>query len=423
MRNLLDDKSPSLAEEALVIPPMVELEQATFSSCFTESRVMASLEPLKNYVRERNYEGVDLFDGLNSMLFRSTPLYGSKLLRLVVIQFCKNSAINLRPLLMVPSGFNPKGGALFLMGNLNLLRHTKEELYANESYILFQRLKHAAIPRKTGIGWGYNFDWQARAFFVPQGTPNMVTSVYVGRALLAYYRQFNDAEALELALQVVDFILDEMIHFEDAEKLCFNYIPGKDAEVHNANLLAAAYLALTLPHFPEARQEVIRQKILKSTRFSVADIRPDGAWPYGTKPFHRWVDNFHTAFNLECLLTISSMLDTEEFMGHFKMVLEYYVHNLFNEEGLPKYYNNKLFPIDVHVLAEVIVLFQVLRKANMALLPDEMKRIERVMSDLVERFQDPKGYFYYQRTARGWNRIPYIRWGQAWMFYALSSCL
>jgi hypothetical protein len=419
MQKLLDDDIPISEAELTTVPIK---EAATFSTCFTENHVLASLEPLMDYVRERNYEGIDLFDGLNSKLFRATPFYGSRLFRLAVIQFCKNSPVNLRPLLMVPGGFNPKGGALFLLGNLNLLRHTQKELYANEAYILFQRLKHSMIPRKTGNAWGYNFDWQARAFFVPQGTPNVVTSVYVGRALLEYYRQFNDAEALDMALGIVEFILDEMIHHEDANVLCFNYIPGKDAEVHNASLLAASFLAETLPYLPEERQDSVRQKVLKATRFSVADINPDGSWPYGTKPFHRWVDNFHTAFNIESLLIISDRLNTDEFMPILTKVLEYYLNHLFNEEGLPKYYNNKLYPIDVHVIAEAIVLLQALGKANMAWFPEPMRKIERAMLDLVQHFQDPKGYFYYQRTAQGWNKIPYIRWGQAWMFYALSAC-
>jgi len=423
MQKLLEDKTPDLLNSTSELVSTPVIEPSTFSSCFTESKVMASLEPLMSYVRERNYEGSDLFDGLNSALFRATPLYKSKLLRLAVIQFCKNSPINFRPLLMVPRGFNPKGGALFLLGNINLLRHTGQELYANEAYILYQRLKHTAISRRIGMAWGYNFDWQARAFYVPQGTPNVVTSVYVGRALLEYYRQFNEPEALEMVLQVSEFILDEMIQHEDDNTLCFNYIPGKDAEVHNASLLAASYLAQTMHFMPESQQSEVRQKVLKATYFSVGDIQADGSWPYGTKPFHRWVDNFHTAFNIESLVIISKMLETDELMPVLRKVLDYYLTHLFTEEGLPKYYNNKLFPIDVHVLAEVMVLFQLLRKSNMAWLPDLMKKIERTMLDLVERFQDPKGYFYYQRTSRGWNRIPYIRWGQAWMFYALSAGL
>lgn len=386
--------------------------------------VMTPLASLLNYLRGKNYEGHDLFDGLNSKLFRATPLYHSKLFRLALIQFCKRSPVNLRSLLLVPPGFNPKGGALFLMGQLNLLKHTGNEVHANEASILFQRLQRAALERKTGLGWGYNFDWQARAFYVPRGTPNLVTSVYVGRALLAYHERFNDREALRLALGVTDFILAEMIQFESERYVCHNYIPGNDAEVHNANLLGASHLARTLEYLPDAKQVDVREKILKSVRFSVSDIQENGSWPYGTKPFHRWVDNFHTAFNIECLMDIGDALKTNEFFPALERVTDYYLSCLFTAEGIPKYFNTKLYPLDVHVLAEAIVLMKRIRTTHNALNPTRRSQIEQGLAGLLRPFQDKAGFFYHQQlSVSRWNRIPYIRWGQAWMFYALSLCL
>ncbi|HEY9687739.1 MAG TPA: hypothetical protein V6C52_12260 [Coleofasciculaceae cyanobacterium] len=385
---------------------------------------MAPLERLMGYVRQQAYEGWDLYDGLNSRLFKPMPLYRSSWFRLGLIQLCKRSPVNLRSLLMVPKGFNPKGGALFLMGYLNLFRHTHKEVYSNEAYLLFQRLKRTVIPREHGVAWGYNFDWQARAFYVPLGTPNLVTSVYVGRTLLEYYRVFSDDTALEMALAVSVFILREMIKFESADSLCFTYIPGREAEVHNANLLGAAYLAETLPYQPVHWIPELKTKILKAVRFSVADIALDGSWPYGTMPFHRWVDNFHTAFNLECLLRISDILDTDEFRPVLGLASKYYLRQLFTAEGLPKYYHDRLYPIDVHVIAEAIVLLNLFREHCLIPDADRMVTIERALRDLLSRFQDTtEGYFYHQQTEKSWNRIPYMRWGQAWMFYALSTCL
>ena len=54
--------------------------------------------------------------------------------------------------------------------------------------------------------------------------------------------------------------------------------------------------------------------------------------------------------------------------------------------------------------------------------------ISRPMADKIARWalenmQDKKGYFYYQKTKWYTNRIPYIRWSQAWMFYALAHLL
>jgi polysaccharide biosynthesis protein VpsJ len=418
MQNLLSDKLPELK---LDLEPHQEL--ALPPSSLSAEAVMQPLMKVFDYVRERNYEGVDLFDGLNSRIFKSLPIYKSRIFRLALIQLCKQSPWNFRSLIMVPDGFNPKGGALFLMGNLNLLRHTGKAVYENEAYILYQRLKRECILKGLHRAWGYNFDWQARAFFVPKGTPNLVTSVYAGRAMLDYHQQFGDAEALEMSLGVAHFILDNMVKYEDERFLCFNYIPGKDAEVHNANLLGASYLAQTLQYMHRSEQETIRNKILKSVRFSMLDINPDGAWPYGTKPFHRWVDNFHTAFNIESLIYISNHLGTDELVPVLKQVIDYYLAHLFTEEGLPKYYNNQLYPIDIHVIAETIVLFQLLRKNGLIWDLERISQIETQLLQLIGEFQDEQGYFYYQKYQKRWNRIPYIRWGQAWMFFALSHCL
>jgi hypothetical protein len=35
--------------------------------------------------------------------------------------------------------------------------------------------------------------------------------------------------------------------------------------------------------------------------------------------------------------------------------------------------------------------------------------------------QDKEGYFYYQIYPLIINKIPYMRWGQAWMLLALST--
>lgn len=385
--------------------------------------LVSKISAVLQYVQASNYEGHDLFDGLNSQLFKASPLYKSRLFRLALIQFCKKSPVDLRTPLAVSKGFNAKGGALFLMGVINLFQVTGKEVYSNEAYILFQRLRHTVLQRRVGNAWGYNFDWQARAFFVPEGTPNLVTSVYVGRALLAYFKAFNDPEALELALGITDFILNEMVKFEDENFACFNYIPGEDAEVHNASLLGAAYLSEAFDYLPEIRREAIKNKILKAARFATLDINPDGSWPYGTQPFHRWVDNFHTAFNIESLYSIQKHLKTDEFSIVLQQVTAYYLEHLFTQDGLPKYYNTALYPIDVHVVAESIVLTRLLRLMGYEGQGDRRLVIENTLLTLCNEFQDTRGYFYYQKKARGWNRIPYIRWGQAWMFYAMSCCL
>lgn len=376
-----------------------------------------SFQRLFDYVKKNNYEGNDLFDGLNSKLFKNTFLYKSRFFRLALIQFCKLCPINFRKVFLVPKGFNPKAGALFLLGNLNMFKATADEKYKTEAENLFQRLKDCSKKRDKRVSWGYNFDWQARAFFVPEGTPNTVTSVYVGRALLEFYNVFNNKEALILAMQIKDFLLNEMIIFENEEKLCFGYIPNENAEVHNANLLAASFLSDINTYEDSAD---LKNKIIKAVKFSISDINEDGSWPYGTKPFHRWIDNFHTAFNIESLINIQRNLKTNEYNDLLEKITEYYLNNLFDENNIPKYYSNKLYPIDIHVLAEVLIAAEKLKESKLSCNKEKLSSIKKTVLNLSKDFQDKKGFFYFRKNKHNWNKIPYIRWAQAWMFYALS---
>lgn len=383
-----------------------------------------SLKKLFEYVKKNNYEGNDLFDGLNSRLFKNSPLYKSRFFRLALIQFCKLSPIDFRKLFLVPKGFNPKAGALFILGNLNMFKLSGDEKYKQDAKEIYEKLKTLVVKREKGIAWGYNFDWQARAFYVPIGTPNVVTSVYIGNALLEYHKIFNDAEALEITKQISEFILNEMILTEDEHNLCFRYIPGEDAQVHNASLLAASFLSSVEKYFPS---EDVKNKVRKAVDFSISDINEDGSWPYGTKPFHRWVDNFHTAFNIEALITIRANFGWHELNQKIEKVVDYYLDNLFNQEGLPKYYNSSLYPIDIHVIAEEIIVLDKIKNSNLKYNEKRLTCIEEQIPKLIKMFQDKKGYFYFQENKcfgkYYWNKIPYMRWAQAWMFYALSLTL
>jgi len=41
----------------------------------------------------------------------------------------------------------------------------------------------------------------------------------------------------------------------------------------------------------------------------------------------------------------------------------------------------------------------------------------------IENMQSNDGYFYYRRYKYFNNKIPYMRWGQAWMLLALSNLI
>ena len=132
---------------------------------------------------------------------------------------------------------------------------------------------------------------------------------------------------------------------------------------------------------------------------------------------HQWVDNFHTGYNLECISDfIKFSRDNDVYIYNLDKGFKYYINTFFTEEGIPKYYNNSAYPIDVHAPAQMVITLTKLGKFQ------EHKAImDKVLSWTIKNMQSEKGFFYYQVNNFFSSKIPYMRWAQAWMFYALST--
>jgi hypothetical protein len=102
-----------------------------------------------------------------------------------------------------------------------------------------------------------------------------------------------------------------------------------------------------------------------------------------------------------------------------KKAYRQYLITFWQNDGRPKYYHNCLYPIDIHCSAQGIVTCLVLSvydEKSLAMARD-------IARWAIDNMQSNKGYFYYQQTRWFTNKIAYIRWSQAWMFYALSFYL
>ena len=85
---------------------------------------------------------------------------------------------------------------------------------------------------------------------------------------------------------------------------------------------------------------------------------------------------------------------------------------------MPKYYHNKTYPIDIHCPAQLLVTMSRLKKIN-----DYSELAEKVTIWTIENMQNKKGYFYYQLKKGISSKIPYMRWSNAYMFYAISHLI
>ena len=364
--------------------------------------------------QRNDYAGQDPFDGLNSSLFKLAPSLKNGLFGLVWIQLHKRLAINLRPLFGIPKMRNPKGIGLFILGLLEDYKSTGQNDYLQEAikladWLLTQQSDKSIWQHSC---WGYHFDWNARAFYVPKGKPNVITTIYVAQALYALSEITKDKKYSEPAIDSAHFIVKTLYKECDGRQF-FGYIPGETAFVHNASLWGAAWVAKVAVL---TNNQHYKQLTLNAARQSVSEQRTDGSWVYGARHHHQFIDGFHTGYNLEALRLLSDELQTDEFEDAIAKGLVYYKAHLFEQDGTAKYYNNNRYPLDMHSVSQAV--FTLLKVGKT---PDDITLAEKVINRAIQTLYMPKKQrFIYQKNKYFTNKVDYVRWTQAWVYYSFA---
>jgi len=375
---------------------------------------LESFKRLISYCEKENFKGWDPYDGLNSWVIQKTILGKSRFFRLAWIQLFKRNPINFRQVFGVRKDYNPKGLGLFLIGYCNLYTKENKKEYLEKIRFLSDKLLQLQTKGYSGACWGYNFDWQARAFFQPKYTPTVVATSFISEALLLAYDITKKEEYLKAAISSCDFILKDLNKsFDNEEDYTLSYSPLDSTQVFNAGLLGAKLLCLVYQFTNESTLIDEAKKIVSYVSKKQAD---DGSWVYGSLPFHQWIDNFHTGYNLECIFIYQKITGDKTFQVNIDKGLTYYLNTFFTEEGISKYYNNSTYPIDIHAPAQLVVTLAKLDK-----LKENKELVDKVLNWTIKNMQSSQGYFYYQKKKRITSKIPYIRWAQSWMFYAFSN--
>jgi hypothetical protein len=389
--------------------------------------IFKSFKKLIEYCEKESYRGWDPYDGLNSKVFQATPLKNWDLTRLVWIQTFKRNPINLRKLFLVPKEYNAKGIALFLTGYCNLYKYwqqTSNTQFGNSEKLLgtIHFLANLIIQLQSkgysGSCWGYNFDWQARRyFFFPKGTPTVVVTSFCANSLMDAYEITCKKEYLDIALSSANFVNNDLKKTtQENGGFLFSYSPiSTNNEVYNASLLGSQLLSRIFhysrdkTHVDSARESIIA---------AVNAQGEDGSWIYGKLPKQNWIDSFHTGYNLVAINEYIKYSKDESLRSALERGLQFYLNNFFLYDGTPKYYNNLIFPIDIHCPAQLIITLSRL---------DEFKNnrllIEAVLNWTFNNMYSNKGYFYYQIKKNFSSKISYMRWSNSFMFNALSFYL
>ncbi|MDD1792973.1 glycoside hydrolase family 88 protein [Enterovibrio sp. ZSDZ42] len=369
---------------------------------------------IMNQAKKNDFSGYDPFDGLNSVFFSLFPRLKKGFFGLAWTQLHKRLAINLRPLFGIRPKRNPKGIGLFILGLLENYKATGDKIYLAEATHLADWLltKQSDVAIWQHSCWGYHFDWNARAFFVPKGKPNVITTIYVAQALYALSQVTENTKYLEPALDSAHFIVKHL-YTEHEGRQFFAYIPGEEAFVHNASLWGAAWVAKVASL---TGNDSYKELALKAARQSIKEQSNDGSWVYGSRHHHQFIDGFHTGYNLEALWMLSDALSTQEFQASIEKGLDYYKQHLFEQDGTAKYYNNNRYPLDMHSVSQAIITLLKVGRTQ-----DDIDLAKKIIYRSFDTLYLPrKQRFIYQKNKLFTNNVDYLRWTQAWVYYSLS---
>lgn len=338
------------------------------------------------------WRGPDAYDGLWWRWPR--PLTAGPRRRQVFIQLHARSPVDIRVLYRRQHSLIAK--ALGIFGSVGLRAH---QLGSGDRA---RELALAAVEivdadRTAGErGWGYPWDVQTRWSFYPAGSANIVVTTFCGTALLEAEQVCSRTDLGDRARNAARWILNELWMPDGF----FAYHPGSAMNVHNANLLGAAFVNAALPDDPNATERVAR-----AIARTLDAQRPDGSWAYGETPQLGWVDSYHTGYVLSCLWrlrAVDSAIEDAVARG-----AQYY-ERFFDADGRALMWRDKPFPEDAHAAGTGLTTIALLVEAG--LVPREL--LERVAArTMTAGIVD--GHAVYRRYRRYRTRVRYLRWCDA----------
>lgn len=382
-------------------------------------RLKENLKALHDHCVAEKFRGYSLYDSHNSFIpFAKLGHTASFLINQVV----KRSPVNLRKVLGVKKGINPKGVGLFLSaysllnGGGVLDRTTTTELVHEK----FAWLRDNYSRGYSGYCWGYNYDWprgDGSVFYAY--TPSVVVTAFNCRALFAYYEITGEAAAKDMITSASEFVKNDIHCTIGKSGRCYSYTPVKRDLVINANLLAAEILAYADALAGTTRNLGLIEEVLQ---FTIEHQNEDGSWFYSVSPDtgepKKQID-FHQGYVLDSvdILTVLYGLQDKAYQRAIDQGLTYYCERQFHPDGYAYWRVPKVWPVDIHNQSQGIITM-----CRFARIADKYRVLAMsIYNWTMENMRAPSGRFYYQKYPYLTNKVDYLRWNQAWMFLAMAT--
>ena len=394
-------------------PSKAMMVQSVGEESISFEEITQSVSAVQEWVEGQGYRGYEPFDGLSSWVrpFLRGNIFAERLLQ----QLIRQSPINLRPLLGVTPKESTKGRGYMAAGYVTLYRITRDQQYLEKARRCLEWLDEQKVARFVHHSWSNHFDFASRFGRYTKDDPIIVWSALIGHAYLDAFEVTGCEWYLQVANSVCDWIL-ELPRERTDKGDCISYLAHVQSSVHNANMLGAGFLARVAKH--TGNQEC-REVARSAMEYTCSRQRSDGSWWYAESHEYHWIDNFHTGYNLDALKHYMDATGDKSFRQNFERGLEFYKANFFEENGRPKYYHTRTYPVDIQCAAQAIDTLASVSDED----PTSLLLANRVASWTIRNMQDKRGYFYFRQYPLVMAKIPMLHWGQATMFKALAQLL
>ena len=96
--------------------------------------------------------------------------------------------------------------------------------------------------------------------------------------------------------------------------------------------------------------------------------------------------------------------------------MDFYFDEQWHESGRSFWRLPKKYPVEIHNQSQGIITLALLSEYR-----ENSKEAMRTIAEwTIENMQDKQGFFWYRIFKSHTNKIPFMRWSQAWMFLALT---
>ena len=200
--------------------------------------------------------------------------------------------------------------------------------------------------------WGYDFDWEARYAKIKANRPTVVATAIITNALFLAYKVVNIKKAKKLVISAAEFVLNDLNIIFENDCICFSYSPYDKQKVFNASIKGARIL---IQAYSLSGNEDYLKYATKAVKFVINNQALNGSWYYSLNKNGNWVDNYHTGYILDCLYEYQTLSNDHSFNDNLLSGYTFYKSNFITKDGIPKFYHNKIFPIDCTAASQFIL--------------------------------------------------------------------